>query len=63
MMENTLQIINDQLVVIPQGKYQVASLIGKLIIPLKHILGATIDLGILNELKGIRCPGNQIPKC
>lgn len=60
-MENKVQIIDNKLIVTPQGINKLTSMKGKLEFPFTHILGATIDEGILDESKGLKGPGTAIP--
>ncbi|EEU20737.1 MULTISPECIES: PH domain-containing protein [Lactobacillus] len=56
-MRNKLSIENNNLIVEPQGLDKLWSLKNKLVIPLKHIAGATLDNTILFDKKGLRSPG------
>lgn len=60
-MENQVKFINQALVVTPRGLDKLWSLKKSLTIPLAHLVGATIDPGILHDFKGIRAPGAAIP--
>ncbi|MBZ6002754.1 hypothetical protein KII95_01680 [Leuconostoc gelidum subsp. aenigmaticum] len=60
-MENKIEITNQMLIVIPQGLDKIASFKSKLEIPLQNVVGASIDMGILNENKGFRNLGTALP--
>lgn len=60
-MQNRVEIMNDQLIVRPQGINKLAALKTKIEIPLSHVQGASLDEGILNEYKGFRQPGTNLP--
>lgn len=56
-MRNKLTIKNSDLIVAPQGLDKFWTLKNKLTIPLNHIVGATLDNGIIFDKKGLRLPG------
>ncbi|MEX0380296.1 hypothetical protein AB3K25_07290 [Leuconostoc sp. MS02] len=60
-MENIINVQDNTLVVTPAGLTKIAALKEKISIPLSHIVGASIDTGILNDSKGFRSPGTAIP--
>ena len=60
-MENVVNIQNEQLVIEPVGLTKIAALKERIVIPLTHVVGASIDTGIINESKGFRMPGTAIP--
>ncbi|MGO2722681.1 MAG: PH domain-containing protein [Lactobacillus sp.] len=60
-MENKVTLTADKLVVIPQGLTKITALKTKIAVPLAHVLGASIDNGILKESKGLRLPGTAVP--
>lgn len=60
-MENKIIIEEKNLIILPQGINKLASMKSSLTFPLQHVLGASIDSGILNESKGLRAPGTSIP--
>lgn len=59
-MENQVKFTAQALVVTPRGLDKLWSLKRALTIPLTHLVGATIDPGILQDFKGIRAPGAAI---
>ncbi|UQS86393.1 hypothetical protein MOO44_05600 [Nicoliella spurrieriana] len=60
-MENKVKINSRNLVVIPQGVDKLLSFKKSLTFQADHVLGATIDNEILNESKGIKDGGTNIP--
>ncbi|MGX7042126.1 hypothetical protein [Leuconostoc holzapfelii] len=60
-MENTVELTSDQLVVTPIGMTKIAALKEAVRVPKAHVVGASIDAGILKESKGLRMPGTAIP--
>ena len=58
---NTVTIVDNNLVVAPQGLDKLWSLKRRLEIPLASVRGATFDPGANNEPKGLRAPGLAIP--
>lgn len=60
-MLNKVTIENNQLLVVPQGINKLASLKNKIEVPMKNVVGASIDSGILNDSKGLRAPGTSLP--
>lgn len=60
-MEDQIKIEDDKLYIIPQGLDKLWSFENQLVIPLDHILGATIDQDILKTRKGLRGPGLGLP--
>ncbi len=60
-MENNLTFQNQTLTISPRGISKLLALKSKLAIPFNHIVGATIDPGILKDFKGIRSPGTAVP--
>lgn len=60
-MDNKISIENNNLIIIPQGLDKVWSFKNKLEIPMKNVMGATIDKDILNTEKGFRGPGLGLP--
>lgn len=60
-MLNIVKIENHTLLVVPQGINKIAALKNKIEVPMKHVVGASIDTGILNESKGLRAPGTSLP--
>ena len=60
-MENVVNIQNEQLVIEPVGLIKIAALKERIVIPLTHVVGASIATGIINESKGFRMPGTAIP--
>lgn len=60
-MQSKLIIKDNKLVVTPLGINKITSLKQKLEIPLNNVLGASVDEGILNENKGIKAPGTELP--
>lgn len=60
-MENNLTFQNQTLTISPHGISKLLALKSKLAIPFNHIVGATIDPGILKDFKGIRSPGTAVP--
>lgn len=59
-MQNKIEIIDDQLIILPQGINKLASLTKKIVIPLRHVHAVSINLKVLNDSKGIRSPGTII---
>ena len=51
-MENNLTFQNQTLTISPRGISKLLALKSKLAIPFNHIVGATIDPGILKDFKG-----------
>ncbi|KRL96271.1 hypothetical protein [Limosilactobacillus equigenerosi] len=60
-MENKVTLTPDALIIIPQGLDKLWALKKQLTIPLSHVMGATIDPEILQEFKGLRAPGTNVP--
>ncbi|MFT8556420.1 hypothetical protein [Liquorilactobacillus hordei] len=60
-MLNVVKIENHKLLVAPQGINKIAALKNKIEVPMQHVLGASIDIGILNDSKGLRAPGTSLP--
>ena len=60
-MENNLTFQNQTLIISPRGISKLLAFKSKLAIPFNHIVGATIDPGILKDFKGIRSPGTAVP--
>lgn len=60
-MLNIVKIENQKLLVIPQGINKIAALKNKIEVPIQHVVGASIDTGILNDSKGLRAPGASFP--
>lgn len=60
-MENTVELTTETLIVTPVGMTKIAALKDAVRVPKAHVVGATIDAGILNESKGLRMPGTVIP--
>lgn len=60
-MENTVELTADMLVVTPVGITKIAALKEAVRVPRAHVVGASIDAGILKEKKGLRMPGTAIP--
>ncbi|MFT8936741.1 MAG: PH domain-containing protein [Liquorilactobacillus sp.] len=60
-MLNIVKIQNHKLLVAPQDINKIAALKNKIEIPMQHVLGASIDTGILNDSKGLRAPGTSLP--
>ncbi|MDN5980023.1 hypothetical protein [Bifidobacterium mongoliense] len=60
-MANRVAIVGPNLEIEPLGVDKVWSLTGKLIVPMEHVVGATEDPGILDDVKGLRAPGLHIP--
>jgi len=60
-MENTVELTADMLVVTPVGITKIAALKEAVRVPKAHVVGASIDAGILKEKKGLRMPGTAIP--
>ena len=58
---NIVTIVDNNLVVEPQGLDKLWSLKRRLEIPLASVRGATFDPGANNEPKGLRAPGLAIP--
>lgn len=58
---NTVTIVDNNLVVEPQGLDKLWSFKRRLEIPLASVRGATFDPGANNEPKGLRAPGLAIP--
>lgn len=60
-MENTISMQDNTLVVTPVGLTKIAALKEKISVPLDHVVGASIDSGILNDSKGLKMPGTAVP--
>lgn len=60
-MENTVELTPDMLVVTPIGLTKIAALKETVRVPKAHVVGASIDAGILKEKKGLRMPDTAIP--
>ncbi|AFT82082.1 hypothetical protein FE410_06130 [Leuconostoc carnosum] len=60
-MENKVEIQDGQLIVVPQGVTKLAAVKDEIIVPLDHVVGASIDTGILNDRKGLKMPGTAMP--
>lgn len=58
---NIVTIVDNNLVVEPQGLDKLWSFKRRLEIPLASVRGATFDPGANNEPKGLRAPGLAIP--
>jgi len=56
-----VQITEDRLVVHLRGINKVWAMRSRLVVPLTHVRGATVDPGVVHELKGRRSPGLHIP--
>lgn len=59
-MENKVSFNDRMVVIVPQGLDKLWTVKANLKIPFEKIKGATIDDGILKELKGFRAPGTSI---
>ena len=60
-MANRVAIVRGNLEIEPLGMDRVWSFTGKLVVPMEHVLGATVDPGILDDAKGLRAPGLHVP--
>ncbi len=57
---NTITINKNDLIIEPRGLDKLWGFRRKLIIPLIHVRGATVDSGVADEPKGIRAPGLHV---
>ena len=60
-MANRVAIVGGNLEIEPLGMDRVWSFTGKLVVPMEHVLGATVDPGILDDARGLRAPGLHVP--
>lgn len=60
-MDNKLSILDDTLIIEPQGIDKILSFQDKLKIPFENITGVYVDLDIVNTRKGYRFPGTGLP--
>lgn len=58
-MGNKIQITNEHLIVEPKGLDKLWTLKSKIIVPLEHVMGSTIDNGIVRDGTGIKIPGTK----
>lgn len=60
-MSNAVTVTADALLVEPVGWDKVWSFTRRLVVPLTHVRGATIDPDVAAEPKGLRHPGLAVP--
>lgn len=60
-MNNVVTLMPDTLLVEPTGLDKLWSFTRRLVIPLAHVRGATIDPDAVAEPKGLRHPGLAVP--
>lgn len=58
-MTNKVIISENKLIIKPRGLDKLWSLKSKIIIPVNHVMGATIDNGIVKDGTGIKMPGTK----
>lgn len=58
---NTITITGNDLVIEPHGFDKLWGFRRHLVVPLRNVRGATVDIGVADEPKGIRAPGLEVP--
>lgn len=58
---NTVTIEDGDLVIEPRGLDKLWGLRSRIVVPLAHVRGATVDDGVADEPKGMRAPGLGMP--
>lgn len=60
-MTNTVIVTDQDLIIKPKGLNKLWGLRRELRVPLSHVRGATVDVEVSKEPKGIRAPGLAFP--
>ncbi|MCF6515898.1 hypothetical protein GSH19_07040 [Lactobacillus sp. S2-2] len=58
-MANNIKITKQNLIVEPKGLDKLWSLKTKIVVPVNHVMGATIDNGIVSDGTGTKMPGTK----